>query len=224
MLRLGMFFLFFGVAKFGMAFEVAPEIAQVPGNITLVSGPQAAVLDVGLCKIKMRLMVHEYFWTSSAYGDTVFYAPGEKLIKKKAPYLYKPDVQIYSGAFWNYVKPKPLNEPWFGIMCMSNEKNDAPSIDSETNCPAQKISSSWVLKEIFSQIYRDPQVISITGKNWDGFFVSFKNKSASQKNLREVRFCAFGKNKLIMGQTAISEDKNSQQKIIRAIERLEFLN
>lgn len=204
--------LFLG-ASFGAG---ASELTRVPSDIDLNQGVKEVVAKIDECKIQLKLSDREYFWTSPSYSDAVFYRPSGNFSKKKAPYFYKPEVETYSGVYWDYIKPKPYDEPWFGLRCTARTPELSTYV--EANCPAQKKDNIWVLTEAAAKLPK-VEIEEIEGRDWDGFVVSFESKT---KGLRSAVFCAVGK-KVLMGQSSYPVEKKGNLEFVKnVLKTIEF--
>lgn len=196
----------------------AAERVRVPSDIELRRGANEVVAKVDECRIRLKIADGDYFWTSPSSADAVFYRPDGKFTRAHAPYLQKPDVETYSGVYWDYIKPRPHDEPWFGVRCTAGTAEPSTYVDA--HCPARKNGGAWVLTEAAARLPK-AAIEPIAGKGWDGFVVSFESKTPG---LRSLTFCAVGANTL-MGQASYpSGRKQGLESIKQVLRTVEFVD
>lgn len=196
----------------------AAERVRVPSDIELRRGANEVVAKVDECRIRLKIDDGDYFWTSPSSADAVFYRPDGKFTRAHAPYLQKLDVETYSGVYWDYIKPRPHDEPWFGLRCTAGTAEPSTYVDA--NCPARKQGGAWILTEAAARLPK-AAIEPIAGKGWDGFVVSFESKTPG---LRSLTFCAVGANTL-MGQASYpSGRKHSLASIKQVLRTVEFVD
>ncbi|MEZ2297664.1 hypothetical protein [Variovorax sp. RCC_210] len=178
----------------------------VPNDRLIVRGPQTYEARIGNCAIEIPLSRGEYFWTSSSFNDAVFYTPAGPLKKSSSPFLHKPNVESYSDLAWKYIKPRSTGERWFGLMCAPGALSNKSSL-VEVNCPSRRTDGKWMLENGYGGLYAPP--IALNGKNWTGFAVISKSdRKPRSERLFDIKFCLFGEQQTIMGQSQFTSHTN----------------
>jgi hypothetical protein len=195
------------------ASDSPPEIARFPFDAVVAKGPGSISADVDECHIEMTLEADEVLASSAATDEAVFYRPTGEFSVKSAPYLYKPDVERHSDITWNYRKPRPVTEPWFGMRCAITDPPDLSEPYFSMNCPAVQEGAGWQVDEAYKTAIPNAKLESIKGEGWTGFLISWPEKQNA--HMLNLTFCLLGKSSLLMGQSRLSVSAGSELDVVR---------
>lgn len=195
------------------ASDSPPEIARFPSDAAVAKGPRSIRANVDECRVEMSLEAGEVLASSAETGEAVFYKPRGEFSVKSAPYLYKPDVERYSDIAWNYRKPRPVTEPWFGMKCAIADPPDLSEPYFSMNCPAVQEGAGWQVDEAYKTAVHNAKLESIKGEGWTGFLISWPEKQNA--HMLNLTFCLLGKSSLLMGQSRLSVSAGSELDVVR---------